>query len=170
MGNSISQEEINIRNEYLSKIIKLNLPILDIGTQNGSTEYLDFIKPDELGSNNIMKGFDCASRPFIVFRAEFEYSNGLKKKIFTTFFQRYSDNQLLWHCCGHYGVHIMDTTGGANTEQIKMLYELFSSGEYKINKDIIHEQQLNFRINDDLRYDDLTDNDFPLFVKLANTI
>lgn len=170
MGNSLTQEEIDIRNEYLDKIKNLNLPVLDIGLKNGSTGYLDFIKPDELGLNNIMKGKDCLSRPFIVFRAEYEYPDGLKKKTFTTFFQRYSDNKLLWHCCGHYGINLMYTEGGTNTEQIKMLYELFSSGEYKIDKDKIQEQRLNFKINDDLMYDDLTNDDFPIYIRLGNTI
>ena len=170
MGNSLSQEEINIRNEYLNKIRNINVPILDIGNKNGSTGYLDFIKSDELGTNNIMKGLDCLSRPFIVFKAEFEYPNGLKKKTFTTFFQRYSDNHNLWHCCGHYGINLMDTQGGTSNEQIKMLYELFSSGEYKINREIINEQRLNFIINGNLTDDNFTDDDYPIIIRLANTI
>lgn len=171
MGNSLTQEEKDIRNDYLNKIKNLNLPNLDIGIKNGTTGYLDFINPNELGTNNIMKGWDSLARPFLVFKAEFEYPNGLKKKTFTTFFQRYSDNYLLWHCCGHYGVNLMFTEGGANTEQIKMLYELFSTGEYKINKDIIYDLRLNFRLNENWSLDDkLTDNDYPIIVRLANTI
>ena len=170
MGNSLSQEDTDIRNEYLQKIRNIKVPNLDIGMKNGSTGYLDFIKPDELGANNIMKGIDSSSRSFFVFKAEFEYPNGLKKKTFTTFFQRYSDNYLLWHCCGHYGVNLMATDGGTNNEQIKMLYELFSSGEYKINKDLIDEQRLQFRINDDLSWDNITDDDYPIIIKLGDTI
>lgn len=170
MGNSISEEEKEIRREYLNKIQNLNLPILDIGMKNGSTGYLDFIKPDDVKSNNIMKGRDASLRPFFVFKAEFEYPNGLKKKTFTTFFQRYSDNYLLWHCCGHYGINLMSTEGGTNNEQFKLLYELFLSGEYKINKDLVGVQKLNFKINDDLIYDDLTDDDYPIYIRLGNTI
>ncbi len=117
-----------------------------------------------------MKGCDTYSRSFIVFRAEFEYPNGLKKKTFTTFFQRYSDNYNLWHCCGHYGTNLIETQGGTSNEQIKMLYELFSSGEYKINKEIIDEQRLNFKINDDSLYNDLSDDDYPTIIRIANTI
>ena len=170
MGNSLSQEEIEIRKEYLDKMRNLKFPKLDIGIKNGSTGYLDFIKPEDIGTNNIMKGHDSSLRPFFVFKAEFEYPNGLKKSTFTTFFQRYSDNDLLWHCCGHYGINLMYTVGGTNTEQIKMLYELFSSGEYKINKDLIQEQKLNFMINGDLVHDELTDDDYPICVRLGNTI
>ena len=169
MGN-LSQKEKDIRNEYIVKIKDLNFPILDIGIKNGSTGYLDFINPDNLGSNNIMKGIDTFSRHFIVFKAEFEYPNGFKKKTFTTFFQRYTSDELLWHCCGHHGVNLMDTGGGANNEQIKMLYELFSSGEYKINKDIFDVQKFNFLINNnlDLELGNLTDNDYPVMVRLCD--
>ena len=170
MGNSLSQENIDIRNEYLNKIKNLNLPILDIGNKKGNTGYIDFIKPNELGSNNIMMGCDINSRHFIVFRAEFEYPNGLKKKTFTTFFQRYSDKYDVWHCCGNYGHNLIDTVGGASNEQIKMLYELFSSREYKINKELINEQKLNFIINNDSLYDDLSDDDYPTIIRIANTI
>jgi hypothetical protein len=171
MGNSLSQEEIEIRTQYLDKIKYLNVPILDIGNKNGVTDYLDFIKPEELKSNNIVKGRDISSRPFIVFKAEFEYPNGIKKKTFTTFFQRYSDNDLLWHSCGHYGINLMCTDGGASGEQIKMLYELLSSGEYKINREIIHEQRLNFKINDDIIfYENLTDDDYPTIIRIGETI
>lgn len=167
MGNTISQQESNIRREFIEKIKNLKLPILDIGLKNGSTEYLDFITPGELGYNNIMKGIDSNSRPFIVFNAEFEYPNGLKKMTFTTFFQRYTNDNLLWMCCGNHGTNLMETTGGTNTEQYKLLYELFSSGEYKINKDIIFEQKLIFRINND-DSNDLTDDDFPTIIRLGN--
>lgn len=176
MGNSLSQEDLEIRTNYLEirtnyidNIKNLKLPILNIGSRIGSTGYLDFIKPDELGQNLIMKGHDSISRPFIVFKAEFEFPNGLKKKTFTTLFQRHSDNKLSWHCCGHYGTNLMETSGGINNEQIKMLYELFSSGEYKINKDIIDELRLNFTTGN-LNWDEMSDDDFPIFVRLADTI
>jgi hypothetical protein len=117
-----------------------------------------------------MKGHDSKSRPFIVFKAEFEYPNGSKKKTFTTFFQRYTDDFILWHCCGHYGINLMNTEGGSNNDQIKLLYELFSSGEYKINKDSMSKQRLNFKINDVFTCDNLTDDDYPTIIRLADTI
>lgn len=170
MGNSLVEEIKEKRKKYLDKIQNLNLPILDIGQETGSTGYLDFIKPNDIGTNNIMKGKDHLSRSFFVFRAELEYPNGLKKKTFTTFFQRYPGDNSLWHCCGQYGIILMSTDGGANIEQIQLLYELFSSGEYKINKDLINEQRLNFKINNDSMYDDLTDDDYPIYIRLGNTI
>ena len=119
MGNSISEEEREIRREYLNKMQNINLPILDIGMKNGSTGYLDFIKPDDVGTNDIMKGWDSGSRPFFVFRAEYEYPNGLKKKTFTTFFQRYSNINSIWMGCGNYGKKFMETSGGMTEEQIE---------------------------------------------------
>ena len=164
-------EQFDLQNKYLEKIVGIDVPILDIGLRNGITGYLDFINPDELGSNNIMKGIDNASRPFIVFKAEFEFSNGLKKKTFTTFFQRYSDDKFLWHCCGHYGKNLMDTSGGTNLEQVKLIYELVVSNKYKINKDLIQMQKLNFRDSiDSISWDNLIDDDFPIVIKLGHSI
>lgn len=170
MGNSLSQTDIETRQKYIDKITSLKVPVMDIGNKNGTTGYLDFIRPDELGSNNIMKGYDSVSRLFIVFKAEFEYPNGLKKKTFTTFFQRYSDNILSWQCCGHYGTILMYTEGGTNNEQYKLLCELFLSGIYKINKDTIYEQKLNFRFNDGDFTDELTDDDYPINIKLGHSV
>jgi hypothetical protein len=164
-------EQFDLQNKYLEKIVGIDVPILDIGLRNGITGYLDFINPDELGSNNIMKGIDSASRPFIVFKAEFEFSNGLKKKTFTTFFQRYSDDKFLWHCCGHYGKNLMDTSGGTNLEQVKLIYELVVSNKYKINKDLIQMQKLNFRDSVvSISWDNLTDDDFPIVINLGHSI
>lgn len=167
MGNSLSDEAILERGTYLKNIVNLKFPILDIGTKNDYTDYIDFITPDELSSNDIMRGFDSSLRAFVVFKAEIEYPNGIKKKTFTTFFQRYSDNQLLWHCCGHSGTNLMDTTGGANNQQIKMLYDLFSSGEYKIDKNILSQQKLNFNSDELSLNDNLEDLNYPVKVRLG---
>ena len=167
MGNLSSAEEKNTLKEILDMIKNIPLQTLDIGTRNGRTGYLDFIKPEELGSNNIMKGMDLHSRPFFVFKATFEYPDGKTKNTFTTLFQRYNDDAFLWHCCGHYGQNLMITEGGVKIEQFKLLYKLFSSGEYKIDKNLIYGQKLNFK-NNDVEFDDFTDNDYPLIIKLSN--
>ena len=65
----------------------------------------------------------------------------------------------------------METCGGTNNEQIKLLLELYSSGEYKINKDLIDEQRLNLKFNDDFNHEeDLSEDDFPINNRLGNTI
>jgi hypothetical protein len=168
MGSTMSIEDRNTINKTLDGINRITMEELDIGLKCGSTGYLDFINPSELGSNNIMKGIDSVSRKFYVFKAILVYPNGKTKKTFTTFFQRFSDDELLWHCCGHFGENLMSTEGGANLEQIKMIYQLFSSGEYQIDRNLIDKQKLNFKINKTIEYDDLTNDDYPIIVKLSD--
>ena len=113
--------------KLINKIIHIKCDILDIGEKTGMTSYIDFIEPLEV-SENIMKGVDKFSRKFIVFKATIYYENGLKQQTFTTFFQRYTDDRLLYHTCGHSGVLLFDTTGGASLIQFKLLDELFEKG------------------------------------------
>ena len=168
MGNVVSNEEVNTLRKMIDLIDDLPFEILNIGMRNGYTGYLDFISPNELGSNVIMKGKDLHSRPFFVFKAFFEYSNGEKKNTFTTFFQRYDDDKNLWHCCGHHGENLMITEGGTNLEQFELLYKLFSSGEYKIDRKLIEKQRLNFKLNKNIECDNLTNDDYPIIIKLDN--
>ena len=167
MGNQLSEEQINERTEYLEKIFKLNFPKLNLGNRYGATGYIDFIALEELGNNNVMMGYDASFRPFIVFKAELEYPDGLKKKTFTTFFKRYNDNNLLYHTCGHYGKLLFDTEGGSDNKQIKMLYELLESGEYKLNPDKIHEMSINFRLKYDFQENCHNDKDYPTVVRIG---
>ena len=100
-------------NYLINKIMDFNCNILDIGNKIGSTSYIDFIKQTDLEKNNIMKGNDCFGRKFIVFKATYIFKDNTIKKTFSTFFQRYTDNNILWHICGHDGELIFDTCGGA---------------------------------------------------------
>lgn len=159
MGNILTEDECTKRNEYIRKIKNLNFPILDIGTKNGMTGYLDFIKPTELGANNIMKGVDNWGRAFIIFKAEFEFEDGSKKQTFTTFFQRYNDNELLWHTCGHYGSIVINTEGGTSNDQFEMLYILLSEGKYEFTKENIEKLKLN-----------LSRDKCPTCVKIGHTL
>ena len=114
--------------QSLQNIMDYNCKILDISDRFGDTNYIDFIKQSEV-TENIMKGVDDNERPFIVFKAELVYNTNntntkIIKKTFTTFFQRYTDNKLLWHTCGDDGNLLFDSNGGANLVQIKLIEEL----------------------------------------------
>ena len=67
-----------------------SIPVLDIGTRQGSTGYIDFIKPDVMASR-IMKGIDVFGRAFVCMRfIQSERSSVL------TLFQRYRSGSLFW--------------------------------------------------------------------------
>lgn len=136
MGNSITQETRDEMQHFINSINSTNCPTIDLGTKNGSTGYLDFIKPEDTNENNVVKGIDQFGRKFIVIKSTFILSDNGIIESFCTFFQRYSDNSLTWHCCGHYGFNMMSTEGGMNLEQFEFLDELLQSGEIELNEDI----------------------------------
>lgn len=145
MGNSLSQQQIQERTNIIDNINKLNFDILDIGDKNGSTGYLDFFQPSDLKDGlSIMKGQDMAGRKFFVFKSIFEFEDGSIYENFTSFFQRYETDNLLWHCCGHYGRYIMNTDGGTSNEQFKFIFELLTNDYVELCKEKCLELRLNF--------------------------
>lgn len=145
MGNSLTPQQVQERTDIISNINKLNFDILDIGDKNGSTGYLDFFRPSALKDGlSIMKGQDMSGRKFFVFKSIFEFEDGSVFENFTSFFQRYYDNKLLWHCCGHYGRYIMDTEGGTSNEQFKFIFDLLTNDCVQLDKEKCDELRLKF--------------------------
>jgi hypothetical protein len=109
--------------EFLSSNQTLNdvynkLPILDIGQRHGHTDYIDFITLSEV-KYPIMKGTDCFRRSFIVIKCVID-----NRVIMQTFFQRYSDYTSGWMGCGHATSFLIDTSGGMDQLQFKLIGEL----------------------------------------------
>jgi len=126
--------------QLISNIMNYNCKILDVSHRYGSTTYIDFIKQTEL-EENVMKGIDDFERPFIVFKSEIIYENSrFNKKTFTTFFQRYTDDQILCHACGHDGQLLFDSAGGTNITQLKLLDELLKNGFVDLTSDTNYEE------------------------------
>jgi hypothetical protein len=145
MGNSLNPLQIQERTDIIDDINKLNYNILDIGDKNGSTGYLDFFQPSDLKDGlSIMKGQDMMGRKFFVFKSIFEFEDGSIFENFTSFFQRYDNNYLLWHCCGHYGRYIMNTDGGTSNEQFKFIFELLINNCVQLDKEKCDNLRLNF--------------------------
>ena len=142
MGNQYTSEQRQIVENILNNIFDNKYSILDLKSRIGSTDYIDFIKPDELGDLNIMKGKDILNRNFIVFKSEL-LINDKKIKMFTTFFQRYNDNSITYHTAGHYGKLLFNTEGGCSLEQFKYLYTLLQNNTIELD----YSQASEFRIN-----------------------
>lgn len=121
-------------NKLINKIMDFDCHTLDVTDKFGDTSYIDFIKQTDLGENNIMKGCDYFERRFIVFKATYIFKDNTIKKTFSTFFQRYSDNDRLWHICGHDGPLIFDTCGGARLEHFQMIEKLLYDGFIEIDE------------------------------------
>jgi len=94
-----------------------SLPNLNIGKRNGMTDYIDFIPFDEVDTMD--KGTDCFGRRFIVIKCVID-----NRPIMQTFFQRYSNSNSHWMGCGHATELLVDTSGGMNDTQFKLLVDL----------------------------------------------
>lgn len=145
MGNSSSKEERKDLKLSLNELLKINLPLLNIGEKKGLTGYIDFINPNDI-NENAMNGYDSSNRYFIVFKSTVFFEDGTKENYFTTFFKRYYDNDLLYHTAGNNGKLLFETVGGAKTYQILFLCKLLENGEVNGN-DII---PLNENLEEDI--------------------
>jgi len=143
MGNTIEPEVQNKMNEVCNNIFDINCSVLDIGDREGFTGYIDFINPEELKNENVMKGKDRYNRQFIVFKSKITPLNSDPIQFFTTFFKRYtSDYNIIYHTAGHYGELLFKTEGGATISQMNILYELLKNG----NVELTYEQMRENRI------------------------
>jgi len=166
MGNSLSDIEKEEREQIIDLLCNLDFDNLDLGQRQGSTDYIDFINPNDLGEKVLcLKGKDKFFRNFFVFKARFNFSNNKYFDTFSTFFQRYTDNKLLWHFCGHYGIYLMDTTGGTTNSQFKLVYELLKEGKVKLDKEKCLECKLNFTNNFDC-LENIPDSEYPVELEL----
>lgn len=121
--------------EYISRqIMDIDCPILDIGEKRGYTGYIDFITPKDF-KEKVNKGIDMFDRRFVTFRAIIEYEDGKTTETFTTVFQRYTNNELLWMSAGYYSL-LFYTYGGVALEQFELLYKLLTEGSVDVTEDI----------------------------------
>ena len=116
MGNSVTPSTRQFMDLTLNTIFNSSYPELDL--QDRVSDYIDFINPDELKDNNIMGGIDNYERRFIVFKSCITINN-THTNMFTTFFQRYNDNDILYHCSSQsYRDLLFNTEGGATLKQM----------------------------------------------------
>ena len=62
------------------------IPIYDLCGRMGMTDYIDFIKEEEI-KENIVKGIDVYNRKFIIFKANYIYSTGKKHLHYQQYFK-----------------------------------------------------------------------------------
>ncbi len=92
-----------------------NIPDYDVGSRNGQTDYIDYLKWDEI-TEPVMKGIDIFSRHFVVVKMKID-----NKLFMETYFQRYT-NDSRWMSCGHATSRFLNTCGtGLNENQIQLL-------------------------------------------------
>ena len=131
----------------LNEIFQTDCLELDIEQRQGWTSYIDFIKPEELVDAHVMKGKDSHGRSFIVFKSEVQVDSK-KVRLFTTFFQRYkttSEDEVLYHTAGHYGIHMFHTEGGASLNQMTLLRNLLHSGAVDVTVDDMLKCRVGYR-------------------------
>ena len=112
------------------ELFDLKAPILDIGNKVGFTNYIDFIRLEDV-NYPFMKGIDIYGRKFIV--VKMIVNNEI---IMDTYFQRYSDNTRHWMVGNHATKRsLLDTVGtGLIPEQIELLKKIISGEIVKIEE------------------------------------
>ena len=125
MGTTISKAQENYADMLLKKIS--NLPRLDIGNLVGRTQYIDFIKYDDV-QHPLSTGIDCYKRPFLVVRGRVG-----DKKFCQTFFQRYTDGRL-WVGAGR--DELLHTSDGVKVEQFQFLLDLLDGTVNELTEDL----------------------------------
>jgi hypothetical protein len=172
MGNSITPSTRQSMDLTLNTIFNSSYPELDL--QDRVSDYIDFINSDELKDHNVMGGIDSYERRFIVFKSYITINNN-HTNMFTTFFQRYNDNDILYHCAGKssllglqptsYKDVLFNTEGGATLKQIEFLLELLNNKSIVLN----YEQACDFKINYNLnQFTDDEKNNLLINITLGN--
>ena len=90
-----------------------------------------------------MYNVKCSLVEFICMKAYYNVEDGTRVNTFTTFFQRYSDDDILWMSAGDTKSMIMYTPGGMKLNQIHFLILLLNEKEIRISADDIFEYNLN---------------------------
>jgi hypothetical protein len=129
--------------EYMARIMLEDYPILDIGNKNGSTGYLDFIQNHDV-SNSVTKGKDKYNRPFFVIRALITRSDNSTESTLETFFQRYTNDDSLWHGCGHSGHYFISTEGGMNIKQAEFIIELLKNKYVNLTEKLMEDIKFHY--------------------------
>lgn len=111
-----------------------NLPKLEIGYREGGTDYIDFIKWNEV-TEPAMFGVDKFRRNFVVIKFILNKNSKKPIKIMQTFFERYTGGGM-WMGCGHATQYLMFTIGGMKNEQFEFLNQILSGNEMEIPNDI----------------------------------
>tara|TARA_B110001469_G_C9637351_1_gene319755 strand:+ start:2287 stop:2820 length:534 start_codon:yes stop_codon:yes gene_type:complete len=111
-------------------------PILNIKNKVGDTSYIDFITKEQMTSN-IMWGTDLYNRYFITINMNIDSDNKYNKAmdLMQTFFERYTNSSNLWMGTGHHGVQLIDTYGGMNDIQFKLIQDIIDNNLIKITKE-----------------------------------
>ena len=117
IAHETSEKVIELLKEYPIFEMLENYSVLDIKDRKGETDYIDFIKWEEV--NGIMYGVDSFNRLFIVMKLIIDGN-----KILQTFFQRYTYNISSWHACGHATRQLILTTGGMNDIQFELIVDI----------------------------------------------
>ena len=111
-----------------------NLPRLELGYREGNTDYIDFIKWDEV-TEPAMWGIDKFRRKFVVMKFIINKNSKKQIKIMQTFFQRYT-NGTNWMGCGHATQYLFYTIGGMSDEQFDFLDKILEGNEIEIPDNI----------------------------------
>ena len=105
------------------------IPDYDVGNRNGHTDYIDYLKWNEI-TEPVMKGIDIFGRHFVVVKMKID-----NKLFMETYFQRYT-NDSRWMSCGHATSRFLNTGGtGLDENQIQLLKSIIQGESIEIKNE-----------------------------------
>lgn len=110
---------------------------LYIGDKVGTTEYIDFIRWDEV-TESVMKGVDCFGRPFLVVKFLVNGDTDKPLELMQTFFRRYSEYSSKWMGCGH-ATRLLFGVNRITEQQAKFIEKIINGETLKTTKEITYE-------------------------------
>ena len=128
-------------NAFFTNIFN-TLPCLDIGNKNGNTDYIDFIRVEDMNFP-IMKGVDIYGRKFIAMKVKTHNTKTHEsKEIVGTFFQRYSDtNEYAFGTCYDLNIiHYDSRIRVYQSDDLQKRLKLLLDGETIKNIDMFNEE------------------------------
>jgi len=103
----------------------------DIGGRSGHTDYIDFLKLDEV-PKNVMRGVDCFRRKFITLKVGVQdQKTGELRKSSQVFFQRYTDGRS-WMGANFGSNWFLETCGGMTNNQYDIIEDLVNGKTIKL--------------------------------------
>ena len=121
----------------IRNIMSFDCEIISWDNPRGLCEYGDFLKYVDI-CGPVLKGMDHSTRPYMIFKI-FVCYNLLDEPVrsFTTLYQRYENNKLIWEVCCFGDDSGLFNIGdnGVSLSQFKLLNKLLHQGTIYFDKD-----------------------------------
>ena len=113
------------------------IPILNIENVNNGTDYIDYIKVENM-KYPLMQGKDNKGRLFFCIKTELTNLNNKSETVVGTFYQRFSEDETIWSYSSYYHDNIIYYQSRVNKndynnleQRLKLLFDKTTINDYE---------------------------------------